>query len=87
MVTNLIRRLGIAGAIVVASALILGALAGGVVVHQVDTAQVGSSDQAQGDESGSQARDKAEKSNGHKNKHANSGHEEAADAKSQETAD
>jgi uncharacterized membrane protein len=40
------------GAIVIASALIFGALAGGVIVHRLDTTSSSSGEQAQGDQSG-----------------------------------
>src|SRR5258708_7365258 len=52
VVANLLHRLGMVGAIVIASALIFGAVAGGVIVHRLDTTPSASSEQAQGDESG-----------------------------------
>ena len=87
VVTNFIRRLGMVGAIVVASALILGAVVGGAVVHRVDTTEAASSEQAQGDESGPNAGDKPEKSNAAKNKHANNGDGQKKAAEPQESED
>ena len=52
VVANLLHRLGMVGAIVIASALIFGAVAGGVLVHRLDTTPSASSEQAQGEESG-----------------------------------
>ncbi len=51
------------GAIVIASALIFGAVAGGVIVHRLDTTPSASSEQAQGDESGEKTSEPAD--NGH----------------------
>jgi uncharacterized membrane protein len=69
------------GAIVVASALIFGALAGGVIVHRLDTTSSASSEQEQSSEKSDKAEksekaqekgDKSEKGNGQpKKKHAN----------------
>jgi uncharacterized membrane protein len=50
LVTNLFRRLGMVGAIVLASALIFGAIAGGVTVHRLNTRPSASSEQGQGAE-------------------------------------
>ncbi|HLQ15978.1 MAG TPA: hypothetical protein VK256_09010 [Candidatus Eisenbacteria bacterium] len=63
MVANLLHRLGMVGAIVIASALIFGAVAGGVIVHRLDTTPSASSEQAQGDESGEKTSEPAD--NGH----------------------
>ena len=63
MVANLLHRLGMVGAIVIASALIFGAVAGGVIVHRLDTTPSASSEQAQGDESGEKTSEPA--NNGH----------------------
>jgi len=63
VVANLLHRLGMVGAIVIASALIFGAVAGGVIVHRLDTTPSASSEQAQGDESGEKTSEPAD--NGH----------------------
>jgi len=63
VVANLLHRLGMVGAIVIASALIFGAVAGGVIVHRMDTTPSASSEQAQGDESGEKTSEPA--NNGH----------------------
>ena len=63
VVANLLHRLGMVGAIVIASALIFGAVAGGVIVHRLDTTPSASSEQAQGDESGEKTSEAA--NNGH----------------------
>ena len=63
VVANLLHRLGMVGAIVIASALIFGAVAGGVIVHRLDTTPSASSEQAQGDESGEKTSEPA--NNGH----------------------
>ena len=87
VVTNFFRRIGMVGAVVLASALIFGAVAGGVFVHRLDTTPSASSEQDQGAEAGDQKQentekaekaekaDKDEKGNGHgqamKKKHSN----------------
>jgi uncharacterized membrane protein len=86
VVGNLFHRLGMVGAIVLASALIFGAVAGGVIVHRLDTTPSASSEQGQGAEQG----DKAEKSNksqgqAMKQKHANSNGQKNS-SKSKETS-
>jgi hypothetical protein len=48
VVKGVFRRLGMVGAILVASAVIFGAIAGGVVVHRLQSAPVASSTQNQG---------------------------------------
>ena len=73
VVTNLFHRIGMVGAIVIASALIFGALAGGVIVHRLDTTPSASSEQAQSDQSGQKADQGAEKRQGSKNNGANKG--------------
>jgi uncharacterized membrane protein len=73
VVTNLFHRIGMVGAIVIASALIFGALAGGVIVHRLDTTPSASSEQAQGDQSGQKAGEGANTSQGSKNNGANRG--------------
>lgn len=60
VVANLFQRLGMVGAIVIASALIFGALAGGVIVHRLDTTSRSSTEQAQGQQSGQKAGETAE---------------------------
>lgn len=86
VVANLFHRLGIVGAIVIASALIFGAVAGGVIVHRVDTTSSASSEQAQADESDQKAGEAAKKSPGPKNKKpANNGHQDSS--KSEDSQD
>ena len=63
VVANLLHRLGMVGAIVIASAVIFGAVAGGVIVHRMDTTPSASSEQAQGDDSGEKTSEPA--NNGH----------------------
>ena len=93
VVTNLFHRLGMVGAVVLASALIFGAVAGGVFVHRLDTTPSASSEE-QAAEAGGQKQDKAEKGekaekadkgekrNGHgqamKKKHANNGQKDSS---------
>jgi uncharacterized membrane protein len=86
LVANLFRRLGMVGAIVIASALIFGAVAGGVIVHRLDTNPSASSERAQGDESGQEADVAAKKSHGPKAKRpANHGHQDSS--KSEDSQD
>src|SRR5260370_4673102 len=59
VVANLLHRLGMAGAIVLASALIFGAVARGVLVHPLDTPPSASSEPAQGEESGEKSSEPA----------------------------
>jgi uncharacterized membrane protein len=81
VVKNLFHRLGMVGAIVVASALIFGAVASGVIVHRLDTTPSASSEQDQGAAAADQAKEKVqkkgEKGNGQgqemKQQHANNG--------------
>ena len=47
---SLFHRLGLVGAILIASALIFGAIAGGVIVHRLQTTPTASSEQQQGDQ-------------------------------------
>jgi len=79
------------GAIVIASALIFGALAGGVIVHRLDTTPSASSEQAQGDESGQKAGESAKKSQGSKNngadKSSNNGQQESSNSENSEDKD
>ena len=49
MVRGVFGRLGMVGAILLASALIFGAIAGGVVVHRLQPAPAASSTQQRGD--------------------------------------
>ena len=77
VVANLLHRLGMVGAIVIASALIFGAVAGGVIVHRLDTTPSASSEQAQGDESGQKTNKVAKKTPAPKSKPANSGHQDS----------
>jgi uncharacterized membrane protein len=80
VVAKLFRRLGMVGAIVLASALIFGAVAGGVIVHRIDTNPSASSGQAKDGESGPANRTAAAKSHGPKNKQANNGHQDSSKA-------
>lgn len=79
MVTSLISRLGTAGLILIASLVIFAFLAGGVVVHRLETAPTaaGQQDQKQG---GQAETDQGES----KAKHANQGH---GDSKNSNPAD
>jgi uncharacterized membrane protein len=56
------------GAMLLASALLFGALAGAVVVHRLDTTPTASSEKDQGDQAGDSGHAKT------KVKHANNGH-------------
>ena len=68
VVANAFRRLGMVGAIVRASALIFGAIAGGVIVHRLDANPSASSEQAQDSESANETQKTGDKSQGHANK-------------------
>lgn len=48
LVKGVFGRLGMVGAILVASALIFGAIAGGVVIHRLESARVAATTQEQG---------------------------------------
>jgi uncharacterized membrane protein len=87
VVTNLFHRIGMVGAIVIASALIFGALAGGVIVHRMDTTPSASSEQAQGDQSGQEAGGAAEKSQGSKNNGANNGQQDSSNSENSQDKD
>ena len=87
VVTNLFHRIGMVGAIVIASALIFGALAGGVIVHRLDTTPSGSSEQAQGDQSGQEAGGAAEKSQGSQNNGANNGQQDSSNSENSQDKD
>ena len=67
----MLGRLGMVGAILLVSALIFGALAGGVVVHRLDTTPTASNESTQTEKSAEQG-DK--QSTPAKSKHANQGH-------------
>ena len=75
----------------IASALIFGALAGGVIVHRLDTTPSASSEQAQGDQSGQKAGGAAKKSQGSKknsaNKGANNGQQESSNSENSQDKD
>jgi uncharacterized membrane protein len=58
------------GAILLVSALIFGALAGGVVIHRLDTTPTASSHDEQGDQTGDSSQGQT------KGKHANNGHQD-----------
>ena len=87
VVTNLFHRLGMVGAIVIASALIFGAVAGGVIVHRLDTTSSASSEQAQGDESDQKAGQVAKKSQGSKNQRENNGHQDSSESEDSQDKD
>ena len=55
VVKGLFGRLGMAGAILVATALIFGAIAGGVITHRLESSRVASSTQGQGNNSDEQS--------------------------------
>jgi uncharacterized membrane protein len=65
VVANLFRRLGMVGAIVLASALIFGAVAGGVIVYRLDTTPSASSEQDQAAEAGDKTKENNDADNGH----------------------
>jgi hypothetical protein len=54
VVKGVLRRLGMVGATLIASALIFGAIAGVVVIHRLQSTSVASSTQEQGDKAGEQ---------------------------------
>ena len=85
VVANLFHRLGMVGAIVIASALIFGAVAGGVIVHRVDTTSSASSEQAH--ESDQQAGEAAKKSHRPKTKPANNGHQDSSESEDSQDKD
>jgi uncharacterized membrane protein len=87
VVANLLHRLGIAGAIVIASALIFGAVAGAVIVHRLDTTPSASSEQAQGDESGEKTSEVAKKTPESKSKPANDGHQDSSESEDSQDTD
>ena len=66
VVRNLISRIGMAGSILIVSLVIFAFLAGGVVVHRLNTAPVASSQEQQEQNDQGQAKPKA--------KHPNHGH-------------
>ncbi|HEV2029024.1 MAG TPA: hypothetical protein VGS16_10920 [Candidatus Dormibacteraeota bacterium] len=74
MVRGLLHRLGLVGAILIASALIFGAIAGGVVVHRLQATPTASSEQQQGDQGAEQRPAPAKK-----NKQASQGHHDSAE--------
>jgi uncharacterized membrane protein len=80
VVANLLHRLGMVGAIVIATALIFGAVAGGVVVHRLDTTPSASSE-AQGAEAGDDTQEKGEKS------HAGNDHKTSSETEDSEAKD
>jgi uncharacterized membrane protein len=69
------------GAILLVSALIFGALAGGVVIHRLDTTPTASSQDDQGDQAGDSTQGKT------KNKHANNGHQDKQEPAESEDKD
>lgn len=68
LVRRLFDRLGVVGAILLASALIFGAIAGAVVVHRLQAVPTASSQQEHNDKVSEQGDAPS------KNKHANHGH-------------
>ena len=66
VVRGLLHRLGLVGAILIASALIFGAIAGGVVVHRLQATPTASSEHQQGEQGAQESPAPAKK-----NKHAN----------------
>lgn len=89
MVANLFQRLGMVGSIVLASALIFGAVAGGVIVHRLDTTPSASSEQDQAAEAGDNTQEKSANSHGQamKKKHADNGHKDSAKPEDPEDKD
>jgi uncharacterized membrane protein len=87
VVANLLHRLGMVGAIVIASALIFGAVAGGVIVHRLDTTPSASSEQAQGDESGEKTSDAAKKTPASKSKPANNDQQDSSESEDSQDKD
>ena len=82
MVRNFFSRIGLAGAILVASLAIFAFLAGGVVVHRLETTPTASSEQ-QGEQQAEndQGESKAKKANhGHGHSKSSQDSNEAADA-------
>jgi uncharacterized membrane protein len=61
VVSTVLRRLGMVGVILVASALLFGVLAGAVVVHRLDTTPTASNESAQSDKSGGEQTNKQTK--------------------------
>jgi hypothetical protein len=74
LVRDLFHRLGMVRAILLASALVFGALAGGVVVHRLETTSTAANGPEQGDKADQQG-DKPTKPA--KTKHPNQGHQES----------
>lgn len=84
VVRNVFSRLGMVGAILLVSALIFGALAGGVVVQRFNSNPTASSEQERGDESGDKDKEKTKKT---KTKHQNHGHHDAQEDDESEDKD
>lgn len=87
VVANLFRRVGMVGAIVIASALIFGAVAGGVIVHRLDTTPGASSEQAQGDESDQKTSKVAKKTPAPNSKPGNNGHQDSSESEDSQDKD
>lgn len=69
------------GAILLVSALIYGALAGGVVIHRLDTTPTASSEHEQSDQAGGSSQGKT------KSQHANNGHQDKQEPADSEDKD
>ncbi len=82
LVRRLLDRLGMAGAILIASALIFGAIGGGVVVHRLQATPSASSSQQENDGGVD------EQTQGpSKNKHANHGHHSSPESEDTQDKD
>ena len=84
VVRNVFSRLGMVGAILLVSALIFGALAGGVVVQRLNSNPTASSEQESGDETGDNDKSKTKKT---KAKHQNHGHHDTKESDESEDKD
>lgn len=74
VVRNVFGRLGMVGVILLVSALIFGALAGGVIVHRLDTTPTASKESAQSENNAEKGDKRPKPAKPPKSNHANQGH-------------
>jgi hypothetical protein len=74
VVTNVFGRLGMVGVILLVSALIFGALAGGVIIHRLDTTPTASNESRQAEKDVEQGDKQSKQSKPPKSNHATQGH-------------
>ena len=84
LVTSVVNRLGNLGILLIASALLLGGLAGAAVVHHYDRLSAHTIAAHQGDDGKGQGQNKQKKQHGNQ-KHPNKGHHGTPDSGQAET--